>query len=79
MLESFRIVYENRESQNGSVTESYIKRLTTKIANNYIQIAIALLIVIGGIGVRKYVNVDVFSNFKSNIGSFVRSIILLKN
>ena len=69
MLESFRIVYKDQENQNESVTESYIKRLTTKIANNYIQIAIALLIVIGGIGVKKYVNVDIFSSFKSNIGS----------
>jgi|AntAceMinimDraft_11_1070367.scaffolds.fasta_scaffold13426_2 hypothetical protein len=36
MLESFRIVYKDQENQNESVTESYIKRLTTKIANNYI-------------------------------------------
>ena len=60
-IKKLRIIYRNRENLDGTITESYAKVLTRKIANNYIEIAIALLMLISIMGIKRYVNADTFA------------------
>jgi hypothetical protein len=60
-IKKLKIIYRDRENLDGTITQSYAKVLTRKIANNYIEIAIALLMLISIMGIKRYVNADTFA------------------